>query len=159
LPRRVRPRSPKAWNVPHDPRLWVTLVQANRRLAEEEVYWVLTSTRDGKPHPAPVWGIWKDLRLFFETDPNSMKGRNLRANPQIMAHLQDRVDTVMVEGTARRLSKTKESKLLQNDYSKKYDYEPDLTDETKQGVFEVTSDVAHAWRVPKMHRSLVNFVF
>jgi hypothetical protein len=65
----------------------------------------------------------------------------------------------MVEGTARRLSKTKESKLLQNDYSKKYDYEPDLTDETKQGVFEVTSDVAHAWRAPKMHRSLVNFVF
>ena len=159
LPRRVRPTFPKEWNVPNDPKLWVTWAQADKRLADEEVYWVSTSSKDGKPHAAPVWGIWKDLRLYFETAPNSVKGRNLRANPRIVVHLQDGLDTVIVEGTARRLSKTRELRSLQNDYAKKYDYEPDWTDETKQVVFEVTPEVAHAWHVPKMHRSLVNFVF
>ncbi|HKT22156.1 MAG TPA: pyridoxamine 5'-phosphate oxidase family protein [Nitrososphaerales archaeon] len=159
MPRRIRPKFPKEWNVPNNPKLWVTWASAEGKLAKEDVYWVSTSSRDGKPHAAPVWGIWKGLRLYFETDPMSVKGKNLLANPRVVVHIQDGMDTVIVEGTARRLTKAGEMSQLRREYVKKYDYEPDWSDDAKQVVFEVSPKIAHAWHAPKMHRSLVNFIF
>jgi hypothetical protein len=158
-PRRVRPRFPKEWHVPNDPRLWITWAHATGKLEKEEVYWVSTSGMDGRPHAAPVWGIWKGDRLYFETDPRSVKGKNLLANPRIAAHVQDGLDVVIIEGTAETLARKGAFGALKKDFQKKYDYEPDWSDSGGQVVFEVTPKVIHAWRAPRMHRTLVNFVF
>jgi nitroimidazol reductase NimA-like FMN-containing flavoprotein (pyridoxamine 5'-phosphate oxidase superfamily) len=158
-PRRVRPRFPKGWHVPNNPKLWVTWEQADDKLSKEEVYWVVTSSKEGKPHSAPVWGIWKDSRFYFETGPKSVKAKNLSANPLLAFHVQDGLDTVILEGKAARLRKKGELDKLKEDYQGKYDYTPDWSDENRQVVFEATPSVAHAWRAPRMHRSLVNFVF
>jgi Pyridoxamine 5'-phosphate oxidase len=157
-PRRVRPRFPKEWHVPNDPKFWITWSHASGKLAKEEVYWVSTSGKDCRPHAAPVWGIWKLNRLYFETDPKSKKGRNLLANPQIVAHVQDGLDTVIIEGTAA-VANRGDRDALRTDFVRKYDYEPDWSDDGGQVVFMVTPEVVHAWRPPKMHRTLVNFVF
>ena len=42
---------------------------------------------------------------------------------------------------------------------RKYRYKPDWSDERHQIVFRVKPRIAHAWNAPRMHRSLVNFVF
>jgi nitroimidazol reductase NimA-like FMN-containing flavoprotein (pyridoxamine 5'-phosphate oxidase superfamily) len=113
----------------------------------------------GKPHAAPVWGIWKANRFYFETAPDSVKGRNLRANPSIVIHVQDGLDTVILEGDARRVTDDGELRRLQRDYVRKYDYRPDWSDTESQVVFRVIPQIAHAWRAPKMHSNLVNFDF
>lgn len=159
MPLRVRPSFPRDWEVTEDPKLWVTWVQADEKLAKEEVYWVSTSSSDRGPHAVPVWGIWDGRRFYFETDPGSVKGRDLVGDPRVVVHLQDGKDTVIVEGIAARFTKAKKMELLRQGYVAKYGYKPDWSDETRQVVFEVVPKVAHAWRVPRMHQSLVNFVF
>jgi len=66
--------------VPSDPKMWVTWGHANKKLVREKVYWISTANRRGRPHAAPVWGIWKANRFYFETDPKSAKGRTLSNN-------------------------------------------------------------------------------
>jgi general stress protein 26 len=159
VPRQVRPKFPEEWQVPNEPRLWITWAHANEKLREEQVYWVSTSSNEGRPHAAPVWGIWKADRFFFETDPKSVKARNLKANSGIVVHIQDGLDTVIVEGTATLEADPKELYRLRKDYIRMYDYEPDWSDKGRQVVFRVLPRVVHAWRAPKMHRNLVNFLF
>jgi len=159
MPRRVRPRLPPDWHVTRNPRLWITWAHANRNLTKEGVYWVSTSSLDGNPHAAPVWGVWKRNTFFFETAPDSVKGKNLLSNPRVVVHVQDGLDTVIVEGTAARHTDSNDLAGLKRDYLRKYDYSPDWSDESKQVVFKVTPKVVHAWKAPHMHRSLVNFLF
>jgi nitroimidazol reductase NimA-like FMN-containing flavoprotein (pyridoxamine 5'-phosphate oxidase superfamily) len=159
MPRRVRPKFPKEWHVPNDPKLWMTWANTDEKLRKEEVYWVSTASKNGRPHAAPVWGIWKGGKFYFETDPESTKGRNLRANPRIVFHLQDGLDTVIVEGNVSLEKDPKELDYLMKAYIRKYDYKPDWSNSDAQVVFKVVPSIAHAWRAPRMHRNLVNFVF
>ena len=155
----MRPTFPEGWHVRRDPKLWITWAHAGEKLREEKVYWVSTSSSSGNPHAAPVWGIWKGNAFYFETAPGSVKGRNLRHNPRAVVHVQDGLDTVIVEGTVQRVRGRGELKALAADYVGKYDYTPDWSDKRSQVVFRVTPKVAHAWRAPRMHRTLVNFLF
>ena len=159
MPRRIRPRFPKEWLVPEVPKLWVSWAHANEKLTREQVYWVSTAGRDGRPHAAPVWGVWRKNRFYFETDPKSVKGRNLLANPLVVVHVQDGLDTVIVEGAAARETDAALLGTLKRSYSTKYDYRPDWSDPSKQAVFGVSPRIAHAWKAPRMHRTLVNFLF
>jgi hypothetical protein len=64
-----------------------------------------------------------------------------------------------VEGVVEREKNLRTLKVLKVDYVRKYDYKPDWSDKEGQIVFRLNSRIAHAWRAPRMHRSLVNFVF
>lgn len=88
-----------------------------------------------------------------------MKGRNLKENSRTVVHIQDGLDTVIIEGTAARLRDKAELGSLMKDYARKYDYKPDWSGERSQVVFKVSPKIAHAWRAPRMHRNLVNFLF
>ena len=159
MPRRVRPKFPEKWHVPNDPKLWITWEHANDKLVRETVYWVSTASRLGRPHAAPVWGIWKQSRFYFETAPNSVKGRNLSSNQSLVVHVQDGNDTVILEGTTRREKRTETLNQLRKDYFRKYQYTPDWSNEQEQIVFMVEPKIIHAWKAPRMHRSLVKFIF
>jgi nitroimidazol reductase NimA-like FMN-containing flavoprotein (pyridoxamine 5'-phosphate oxidase superfamily) len=98
MPRRVRPKFPEKWHVPNYPKMWIAWEHVNDKLAGETVYWISTASRRGRPHAVPVWGIWKENMLYFETDPNSVKGRNLSNNESVVVHVQDGNDTVIPEG-------------------------------------------------------------
>ena len=159
MPRRVRPKFPSEWHVPNNPRLWITWTRARAKLVGEQVYWISSSSRRGTPHAAPVWGIWISDVFYFETAPNSVKGRNLRSNPAVVVHVQDGLDTVIVEGRATPETNPAVLKALLKEYDRKYDYRPDWSDSRAQVVFRVRPRLAHAWRAPRMHANLVNFVF
>lgn len=68
------------------------------RLTHARNYWLATSRPDRRPHVAPLWGIWRDNALYFGTDPDSVKGRNLAAEPHASVHLDDSVDVVILDG-------------------------------------------------------------
>jgi len=145
--------------VPNDPKLWITWEHANDKLARETVYWVSTASRLGRPHAAPVWGIWKQSRFYFETAPNSVKGRNLSSNQSLVVHVQDGNDTVILEGTTRREKRTETLNQLRKDYFRKYQYTPDCSNKREQIFFMVEPKIIHAWKAPRNHRSLVKFIF
>jgi nitroimidazol reductase NimA-like FMN-containing flavoprotein (pyridoxamine 5'-phosphate oxidase superfamily) len=145
--------------VPNVPKMWITWRHASDKLAREKVYWISTASLRGRPHAAPVWGIWKKNKFYFETDPKSMKGKNLSRNQSLVVHVQDGMDTVIVEGSARREKTARVLNQLRKDYVRKYQYSPDWSNELDQIVFKVEPKIVHAWKAPRMHRSLVNFVF
>ena len=159
VPRRVRPKLPDGSHAPDDPRRWITWAHASKRLREEQVYWVCTVRQNGRPHAAPVAGIWRKNGFYFETEPDSVKGRNLSHNPSIVVHVQNGNDVVIVEGSATRESYAAELRRLRADYVRKYEYEPDWSEGSGQVVYRVSPSIAHAWRQPHMHRNMVNFVF
>ena len=159
MPRRVRPKFPEKWHVPNDPKLWITWGHANNKLVREKVYWISTASLRGRPHAVPIWGIWKKNKFYFETDPKSVKGKNLSNNQSLVFHIQDGMDTVIVEGSARKEKTTRVLNQLKKDYVRKYQYTPDWSNDLDQIVFRVEPKVAHAWKAPRMHRSLVKFIF
>jgi PPOX class probable F420-dependent enzyme len=81
------------------PRDWV-----ERRLALSTTYWVVTVCADGRPHATPVWGVWQDDAVWFGTGDDSVKGRNLRARPGCVVHLESGDDVVILEGEAERVA-------------------------------------------------------
>ena len=159
MPRRVRPELPAEWHVPNNPKLWITWARAKEKLTREQVYWITSSSKKGRPHAAPVWGIWRSDNFYFETDPRSVKGRNLGSNPAVVVHIQDGLDTVIVEGKAAREDDPAVLGTLLKEYARKYDYRPDWSNSRAQVVFRVKPHMVHAWRAPRMHANMVNFVF
>ena len=159
VPRRVRPKPREGSHAPEDPRTWITWAHASKKLRKEQVYWVCTVRQSSQPHAAPVAGVWRNNSFYFETEPDSVKGRNLSHNPSIVVHVQNGNDTVIIEGSATRETHAVELRRLKADYVRKYEYEPDWSEGSGNIVFKVSPRIAHAWRQPHMHRNLVNFVF
>lgn len=70
--------------------------RALHRLAASMNYWISTTRPDGRPHTAPVWGVWLDGALYFGT--RGQKARNLEGLPYAIAHLDSSDDVAMVAG-------------------------------------------------------------
>ncbi len=158
-PRRVRPKFPSEWHVPETAGRWITWEHARRSLLREKIYWLSTTRHDGRPHAVPLWGLWHDGAFFFESDPRSVKGRNMEKNPGVVVHIQDGYDTVILEGNSTRETRRKLLQVLQRGYKTKYDYSPDWSRPGSQVVYKVEPRRILAWKNPHMHRSMVNFVF
>ncbi len=54
-----------------------------RRINEEHVVWLTTVKPDGAPVPTPVWFIWSNEGFLIFSSPNTLKVRNIRANPHV----------------------------------------------------------------------------
>jgi pyridoxine/pyridoxamine 5'-phosphate oxidase len=100
------------------------------RMAAAHNYWVVTSSPNGRPHAAPVWGLWLDGRFYFSTDSSSRKGRNLAANPALIVHLESGDEAVILEGVAEPLADPALRLRFANDYDTKYAVRPDPAEES-----------------------------
>ena len=94
---------PRLYGVPTDasgaellPWTW-----AVEQLTSTRSYWVCTTRPDGRPHAAPVWGVWLDDAVWFSTAPSSVKGRNIARDPRVVVHLESGDETVILEGEAK----------------------------------------------------------
>src|SRR5919106_1844580 len=63
---------------------------------------IATVGADGNPDVVPVWPAWKDDTLWIFSHTNSVKARNIAANPNVALHWQvdESGDGVEVWGTA-----------------------------------------------------------
>ncbi len=57
---------------------------AEKRLERARNYWIATARPDGRPHVAPLWGVWVEGGLYFGTGRSSVKGRNLAHSPELV---------------------------------------------------------------------------
>lgn len=123
-------------------------------------YWISTVTPDGKPHAAPVWGIWHDGALYFSTDGASRKAKNLSANPVVSAHLESGDDAVMLEGTAERVTDGDLLDTLSQVYNAKYPgFVQDFRNQKDALVLVIRARKALAWQESDFPNTATRWLF
>jgi PPOX class probable F420-dependent enzyme len=78
--------------------------RAQKRLREERIAWLVTTSEDGTPQPVPVWFLWdRPASFLIYSRPDTAKLRNIAARPRVALHLNsngDGGDIVVVLGDA-----------------------------------------------------------
>jgi len=131
---------------------------AVERLAAARNYWVCTTRADGRPHAAPVWGLWLDDALWFSTARASQKGRNLAREPSLVAHLESGDETVILAGEAEDVRDPAALGRFADAYAEKYDFRPDPT-APASAVYRLRPRVAQTWRERDYPQTATRWVF
>lgn len=126
----VRGDGPLAWG------------HAEERLERARNYWIATTRPDGRPHAAPVWGVWVGGSLYFGTGRRSVKGRNLSRNPELVVHLESADDLVILEGEVEEVRDRDSFETIDGAYRAKYG----------MGVLEAGDDGA-VWYVARPRKA------
>jgi hypothetical protein len=123
-----RPSIPPSYGVgPADEGELIPWAAVTARLRTARNYWIATADPMGNPHTTPVWGVWRDGSLFFGTDPGSRKGRNIAANPNLVAHLESGDDVVILHCRVAPVSEAALREAVLTEYRQKYDLPDDFT--------------------------------
>ncbi len=153
-----RPRMPDYGISPATDGLlpWAWAVQ---RLERAHNYWVATTGPDGSPHLAAVWGLWRDDAFFFSTGGRSRKARNLAASPRCVITPEQAGESVVVEGTAERVTDPAALSALLAAYTGKYG--SGFPDPLEHPLFGVRPRVAFAVveQEPMFSQSATRWVF
>ncbi len=115
------------------------------RLAEAERYWLATTRADGRPHVIPIDGLWLDGIWYFGGASETVHQRSVKANPNLVMHLEDTTRAVIVEGVAEWLMPSAEdAKRLAQANKEKYGY-PTSPDQYANGVWGLRPGRVLAW--------------
>jgi pyridoxine/pyridoxamine 5'-phosphate oxidase len=131
---------------------------AVERLERAHNYWVASASQEGRPHAAPVWGLWCDGVFHFSTARGSRKGRNLAANPRAVIHLESGDEVVILEGRVEEVRDKKELARLAAAYGEKYTLEITFQDPGSV-VYALKPEQAFAWRESDYPESATRFSF
>ena len=96
---------------------------AGERLVKSHNYMLATTRGDGRPHVAPVWGLWMSGPFLFSTGETSQKAKNLRANPCCVVTTENMAEAVILEGMASPVNDRSVLKDFVRSYKQKYDWE------------------------------------
>jgi PPOX class probable F420-dependent enzyme len=106
------------------------------RLEMQQNVWFGSVRPSGQPHLTPIWFVWLGGKFYVATEPDSVKSRNVRSNPQVVLALEDGTHPLICEGQAQLLSQPWPEDVLVA-FLKKYEW--DLKEETQYDqVIEVT---------------------
>jgi hypothetical protein len=132
--------------------------EVERWLTDSRNYWICTVRPEGPPHAMPVWGTWLDDALVFSTDPSSRKGRNLAANPELVAHTESGDEVAILEGVAEALEHGELLERFADAYDHKYGFRIEPS-EPAMGIYSVRPRVAFAWREADFPHSAARWRF
>jgi PPOX class probable F420-dependent enzyme len=127
------------------------------RLEAARNYWVVTTRPDGRPHAMPVWGLWLDGAVVFSTSPESRKGRNLAANPELVVHLESGDDAVILEGRVEVVEDADLLRRFSDAYFEKYGWR--VEPGPGFGVYALRPRVAFTWREQDFPQSATRWRF
>jgi hypothetical protein len=131
---------------------------AVERLTGSRNYWVCTTRADGRPHAMPVWGLWLDEAIYFSTDSESWKGRNLAARPDAVIHLESGDEVVVAEGVVERVAGKLLPSTLVPAYAEKYGHTLDTSDPAF-AFYRMRPRKVLAWREHDFPTSATRFTF
>jgi hypothetical protein len=115
------------------------------RLEGSRSYWIVTARPDGRPHAAPVWGVWVEGSLYFGTGRGSVKGRNLARRPDLVVHLESGDDVVILEGVVEEVRDRASFDAIDAAYRAKYGMGVDQAGDDGAVWYVVRPKTAHAW--------------
>ena len=108
-------------------------METDTRPESAQNVWVATVRSSGRPHLVPIWFVVDDGHWYICTAPESVKARNLRANPNVALALEDGSNPYVVEGEARAVEP---NPMVVCKFKEKYDWDI-TTDAHYSQVFEV----------------------
>jgi PPOX class probable F420-dependent enzyme len=134
----------------------------SKQMAQMRNYWIATTRPDGRPHAAPVWGVWLDETFYFSTGRKSVKARNLAHNPSLVVHLESGDDVVILEGTAEAVSDPAILSRFNQAYGAKYKFYPlgkDGKRQSRDPIFALRLRVAFGWLERKFLSTPTRWIF
>ncbi len=156
-PKATRPRMPSDYGIqPLEAGGLIPWSTVTDQLVNARNYWVVT-TGKGRPHAAPVWGIWFDDALYFSTDRASRKSRNLAANPEIVMHLESGDDVVILEGSVEEITDPVLLTRFADAYDAKYQIRP--VADGSSPIYGLRPRVVHAWLEQDFPRTATSWRF
>jgi PPOX class probable F420-dependent enzyme len=78
--------------------------RVSRRLAGDQVAWLVTVGEDGTPQPSPIWFLWDGQACLVYSHPDTPKIRNITRRPRAALHFDGDGrggDIVVLTGEAR----------------------------------------------------------
>lgn len=150
-----RPAMPAGYGISAEASGFVTWAWVEDQLRTSRNYWLCTTGADGRPHTAPVWGIWLAGRVLFSTDPRSLKARNFTARPDVVVHLESGDDVVVLDGRAEQMDRDLVAEFCDT-YDAKYGYRPE-PDNDAHGLYELVPERVLAWREADFTTSATRF--
>ena len=143
--RRVRPNMPHYGVMPDQVDAMLSWDWVDERMHEARNYWVCSVCADGRPHSVPVWGAWVDGVLYFGTDRQAVKARNIARDSRVVLHLDSGDETVIFEGRAAEAQVSAEQmQRIGERYVEKYELDPELA-ETDSLLLSLTPRKVMAW--------------
>ena len=152
MPTASRPKFPESYGISEDPEGQLDWSWAEERLAGARNYWIVTAGEGGRPHAAPVWGVWLDDALVFGTSPESRKAKNLIRDPRVVVHLESGDEVVILEGEIER---GPIDDRIADVYKDKYEFRP----EPSEGWFWLRPSSALAWTESEYPKTATRFSF
>lgn len=113
------------------------------RLETQQNIWFCSVRPDGRPHLAPIWFVWDHGKFYVSTEPESVKSRNLRRNPQVVLALEEGTHPVICEGKAQLLEQPWPQDALAA-FLKKYEWDLNAEAQYNQ-VIEITPEKWLTW--------------
>ena len=95
-----RPAIPREYGVASGPEGMLPWASVEAQLAAAKLFWVATTTADGRPRVRPVDGTWFEGAIYVGGSPETAWIRDLLANPNVSVHLDSTDGIVIVEGVA-----------------------------------------------------------
>jgi general stress protein 26 len=99
--------------------------EADEALSKAELYWLSTVRPEGRPHVAPLIGLWIDGSFYFCTGADERKAMNLASNPECIVttgcNSWNAGFDIVVEGEAKRIDAPTKLQELADAYGAKYD--------------------------------------
>jgi nitroimidazol reductase NimA-like FMN-containing flavoprotein (pyridoxamine 5'-phosphate oxidase superfamily) len=151
-PVRTRPGFSASYGIAETEEGMLPWTWADERLAAARNYWIVTSSEDGAPSAAPVWGIWADGAVHFSTSPRSRKGRNLARDPRVVIHLDSGDEVVILAGEVAPYTLADG---MADAFQEKYEWRP----EGGEGWYLLQPRRALAWAERDYVKSATRFDF
>jgi hypothetical protein len=133
---------------------WVREQMTNNRN-----YWVCSSRPDGRPHAAPVWGGVVDDIIYFGSASSSVKSRNIAERPDVVVHLDNGDDVVIIEGRAELIQDMAIAQQLSLIYAARYPYKPSAEDLISGGLYGVYPELVIAWKETDFRKTATRWEF
>jgi uncharacterized pyridoxamine 5'-phosphate oxidase family protein len=115
------------------------------KLLETEIVYLATSDLKGNPHVKPIWFIYHEGKIWFETDKTTRAFKNIKENNKIMPCFGGR-ETYLVRGKVEwyeeKACPIPFRQMLWDKYGKDMD-DSYITNNTY--IFEVTSSKETSW--------------
>lgn len=158
-PRARRPRFAPGYGIHEGDDGLLPWSWATERLRDARNYWISTSRPDGRPHAMPVWGAWIDGAVVFGTSGESVKARNLAANPELVVHLESGDEAVILEGAVEHVEAMETLRAYAAECERKYDWPLNDEDLRKGLHFALRPRAAYAWLERDYPRTATRFDF
>jgi hypothetical protein len=155
-PRRSRPRFGPSYGISADDEGMLAWSWAEERLARSRNYWIASTSSDGRPSVAPVWGVWRDGAVHFGTNARSRKARNLERDSRVVIHLESGDEAVILHGEVERFVP---DDALADAFEQKYDWRPDPADASGEGWYRLRPRRALAWLERDYPKTATRFDF